>query len=104
MMVRWTVVFTLAVTLLVSFAVYPIKYDSKELQKEIRRLQRDVEQERVSIDILRAEWSYLTRPGRLKKLAKEKLSLQPIGIESRRIHVADLPYRRVVPSSLEEEQ
>lgn len=100
-MMRWIVLFTVVVALLASFAVYPIKYDSQELQKEIHRLKRDIEQERINIDILRAEWSFLTRPERLKKLAKKNLSLHPIGVESQGFHIEDLPFRSEVEHFLE---
>ena len=95
MTLRWIIAGGVAMALLASFIIYPIKYGSQELRQEIRLLKRDIEQERNNIDILRAEWSYLTRPQRLQNLAQQHLSLQPIGVESSRFHVADLPWRRV---------
>ena len=95
MILRWIMAGGLAMALLASFIIYPIKYGSQELRQEIRLLKQDIEQERISIDILRAEWSYLSRPQRLQDLAQKNLSLQPIGVEASRFHVADLPWRQV---------
>ena len=95
MLMRWIALSGMAAALLAAFVIYPIKYDSHELQEDIRFLEREIEQERVTIDVLRAEWSYLTRPQRLQELAREHLALQPVGIEASGFHVADLPWREV---------
>ena len=92
-MMRWVLLAAMLLVPFASLAVYPIKYDSQEIQDNIRLLQRDIEQERVTVDILRAEWSYLTRPERLQELTQEILTLAPVGIESMGFHVEDLPYR-----------
>ena len=92
---RWIIAGGVAMALLASFTNYPLKYGSQELQEEIHLLERDIEQEHINIDILRAEWSYLTRPQRLQTLAQQNLSLKPVGIEASRFHVADLPWRQV---------
>lgn len=56
-------------TLLVVF-VFAIKYSVQDLETEYESLNSQIEQEQRAIHILRAEWSYLNEPLRLKALAE----------------------------------
>ena len=60
-----------------AFLLYELKYETRLLEKESSRISREIERERQSIAILRAEWSYLTRPGRIETLADQLLHLRP---------------------------
>lgn len=60
-----------------AFLLYELKYETRLLEKESSRISREIETERQSIAILRAEWSYLTRPGRIETLAEQLLHLRP---------------------------
>lgn len=80
---------------LAPLAVYSIKYDAKSLRSEILQLEQDIQQEKNNIDILKAEWSFLTQPERLEKLASEMLNLAPAQSETMRFHIQDLPFRTV---------
>ena len=60
------------------FAVYHLKAQVEEREKELARIQRDIDSEREAIQMLRAEWSYLNQPERLRRLGAARLGLQPV--------------------------
>ncbi|HEY7609074.1 MAG TPA: hypothetical protein VIF14_07565 [Alphaproteobacteria bacterium] len=60
------------------FGLYNLKAQVEEQEKELARIQRAIEDEREAIQVLRAEWSYLNHPERLRRLAAAKLELQPV--------------------------
>lgn len=49
---------------------YSIKYDTEKQLAEIRSLKAQIETERETIELLRADWAFLTQPERLQKLAE----------------------------------
>jgi hypothetical protein len=58
--------------------LYNLKAQVEDQEKELARIQRAIEDERDTIQVLRAEWSYLNQPERLRRLAAAKLDLQPV--------------------------
>lgn len=62
------------------FAVYNLKGQVEEREKELAKVQRAIDDEREAIEVLRAEWSYLNRPERLRRLGAAKLDLAPVSI------------------------
>ena len=67
----------LVLAVLVSaFVLYSLEHSTRGLERNIARLQRDILEERESIKVLGAEWSSLSRPDRLQKLAQENLKLK----------------------------
>ncbi|MGB8313505.1 MAG: hypothetical protein WCE69_03375 [Aestuariivirga sp.] len=69
----------LVLTALVSaFFLYSLEHSTRGLERNIVKLQRDILEERESIKVLGAEWSSLTRPDRLQKLARENLKLETV--------------------------
>ncbi len=59
-------------------ATYGFKHDSRRVEQTIAELKRVIEDEHEAIAVLRAEWSYLIRPARLERLARERLGLVPL--------------------------
>lgn len=57
--------------------LYNLKAQVEDNEKELARVQRAIEDEREAIQVLRAEWSYLNQPDRLRRLAAAKLDLHP---------------------------
>lgn len=84
----------LAVLLLIGAAVtvYKIKYEATWQAVEVERLNRQIEREKVAINILNAEWAHLTRPDRIQNLAEKNLDLKPAD-PRQRIALIDLPVR-----------
>jgi hypothetical protein len=58
--------------------VYNLKAQVEDQEKELARIQRAIEDEREAIQVLRAEWSYLSQPVRLRRLAAAQLDLHPV--------------------------
>jgi cell division protein FtsL len=57
--------------------IYQVKYEARSLDEKIVILQRQIEAERDSLAVARAEWSLLNRPERIERLAEKYLELQP---------------------------
>lgn len=60
------------------FGLYNLKAQVEVREKELAKAQRAIEEEREAIEVLRAEWSYLNQPERLRRLAAVRLELQPV--------------------------
>src|SRR5262245_1433708 len=60
-----------------AYGIYQVKYDTRSFDVEIAALTKDIEAERDSVAVLRAEWSLLNRPERIERLAEKYLELQP---------------------------
>ena len=69
----------LVVAVLVSgFMLYSLEHATRRLERDIARLEQQISSSNEGIKLLGAEWSSLTRPGRLQRLAAEHLKLQTI--------------------------
>jgi len=67
---------TLAVSMGVSLFV--IKYQVQDLEDQLTKIDHQIVTERQTIHVLKAEWSHLNEPGRLRRLAVHYLGLVPI--------------------------
>lgn len=68
--------FILVLTVLISgFVLYSLEHRTRGLERDIVRAERGIDAEIESMRFLNAEWSSLTRPDRLKKLAEQHLGL-----------------------------
>ena len=63
---------------LCAFGIYLVKYRVQDLQAELAGLQREIAAEREAMHLLRAEWSYLSKPARLSALQKTYLQMVPV--------------------------
>lgn len=69
----------LVVAVLISaFFLYSLEHSTRGIERNIAKTQHDISNERESLKVLGAEWSSLTRPDRLQKLAQENLKLQTV--------------------------
>lgn len=57
--------------------IYQAKYEARGLDERIIVLNKEIEAERDSVAVLRAEWSLLNRPDRIERLAKKYIKLVP---------------------------
>jgi hypothetical protein len=73
--------------------LYGIAYEVEQMGKELAALEREIIEERESIHVLEAEWTYLARPERVEDLSGQFLPrLQ--GLTAERIGEYDvLPFR-----------
>lgn len=57
--------------------LFQTSYDVQDLEEKLAGLNRKIIQEQESIQILKAEWSYLNDPTKLEQMAQAYLALQP---------------------------
>jgi cell division protein FtsL len=82
--------------------VYLVKYSVQDVQRNVAAVKRDLAAERESLHLLKAEWAYLNRPERLRKLADRHLDLVPL--DSRTINqVGVLPAAATVEESVQQD-
>jgi cell division protein FtsL len=60
-----------------AYVIYQVKYETRGLDEQIVALSKEIEAERDSLAMLRAEWSLLNRPERIERLAGKYLHLAP---------------------------
>ncbi|ODR98100.1 hypothetical protein AUC68_11455 [Methyloceanibacter methanicus] len=61
-----------------AYVIYQVKYEARSLDEKIVVLQQQIEEERDTLAVARAEWSLLNRPERIERLAKKYLELSPV--------------------------
>ncbi len=77
-MIRHTTFLFLLLAGGLSVALFSIKYQVQDLEQDLAQLNKSIYQERQSLHVLRAEWSYLNNPERLAGLARRHLNMAPI--------------------------
>lgn len=90
-----------------AFGLYLVKYRVQAVREEITETARLLEEERESLHVVAAEWSYLTRPERIQQLAEKHLQMTPMQVQQLQT-LADIPYtpgvtpaeEQVIPASI----
>ncbi|MGB0681678.1 MAG: cell division protein FtsL [Magnetovibrionaceae bacterium] len=59
-------------------SLFLVKYEVRALEQELDQLNRQLSADRQAIHVLRAEWTHLNDPERLKDLARRYLDLVPV--------------------------
>lgn len=77
----------------VGVGLFFIKHEVKELEGRLAGLNQEIHREQEAIHVLRAEWSYLNDPARLRQLSERHLSMKPLGPNQ----VASLETLRMAP-------
>jgi len=88
----------IAAMLVAATITYTIKYDAERQIAVIAQLKRQIDSEKDTITLLRADWALMTQPGRLQSLVgvyAEELKLQPIEAEQLAMGVEDIPERQL---------
>ncbi|MBL8788961.1 MAG: hypothetical protein JNM45_00590 [Rhizobiales bacterium] len=95
----------LVMTVLASgYTLYGLEHSTRSEERKIAATKRKIDDAREAIKLLNAEWSSLTRPERIQKLAEQSLSLQPTRAQQF-VSVEDLLTKvpETVPVKLEKE-
>jgi len=58
--------------------IYQQKHETRQLEARAGELSREISEQTRALAVLRAEWTYLTRPERLEKIAQERMGLEPV--------------------------
>ncbi|MGD9639310.1 MAG: hypothetical protein AB7U85_09690 [Alphaproteobacteria bacterium] len=80
----------LFLAIFVGVGMYILKYEVKKLETELASLNDTIRKDQENIHVLKAEWSHLNNPERIKNLAERYIKLEPVSPEQI-IAVADLP-------------
>lgn len=61
-----------------AFGLFQLKYAVQARETELAALNRELLASKEAVQVLRAEWSYLSRPDRIAALAARHLALAPM--------------------------
>ncbi len=85
-------------TFFIMFAMFIMKNHVQNLEKELAVVNRDIESNIQRIHVLKAEWSYLNRPSRIRDLAQRYTPMK--SIESTQIvNYSALPFKYENPEN-----
>ncbi len=80
-MFRTSDIVLIAVMVSAAAFTYKTKHEAENRRDEVRRIETQIRLEQDTITLLKADWSLLTQPSRLQKLAdiyRTELALQPV--------------------------
>lgn len=63
----------------VGIGLFFVKHEVKEQEARLSELNREIERSQEAIHVLKAEWSYLNDPSRLRNLSEKFLSMKVMG-------------------------
>ncbi|MEP9396270.1 hypothetical protein [Mesorhizobium sp. KR2-14] len=96
-MFRTTDILLIAAMVSAAAFTYKVKHEAEEQLAAVRKIEQQIRFEEDSIDLLKADWSLLTQPSRLQKLAEtyqSELQLEPV--EARQVvELNEIPMRPV---------
>ena len=85
--ILWT-----TLTCVVIFGSFILKNQVYELEKELSRINKEIQSDAQNIQVLKAQWSQLNNPQRLRKLASEHILLNNVKAEQI-INYSALPFK-----------
>ena len=65
------------VVLALAFVLYSLEHRMRAGERAVAKLADEITEEREMIRLLEAEWSFLARPARLERLAREHAGMGP---------------------------
>ncbi len=70
----------------IGLTVFVVKVQVQDMEDQLAEFNRTVTEDRQAVHVLKAEWSYLNEPARLRALAERYLDLR--AIETRQVGTA----------------
>ncbi len=77
-MIRYSTLVFLLMAGVVALALFSVKCQVQDLEKELTQLNRSTIEDREAIRVLKAEWSHLNNFARLRALAGRHLGMKPL--------------------------
>jgi hypothetical protein len=77
-MIRQPTLVALALCMVLGFSLFQVKYDVQALEEQLIKIDRQTAADQEAIHVLKAEWSFLTKPARLAELSDRHLPLHPL--------------------------
>lgn len=84
-------VILITITCLLGFGILAMKNQVQTLEKQLAGINSDIQDDIKTIHVLKAEWSHLNNPSRLRKLASKHIFLNPVQPEQI-INYSALPF------------
>lgn len=91
----WVVAMVCAASLL-----YSVKYRVQSMDEQIASIRAQIAEERAAIHVLNAEWAYLSRPERIRRLAEKHLQQAEEMEGKQMLELADVPFSPDAPIQL----
>ena len=80
-MMRTSTLSILLSAIAIGIGLFMVKYRVQGLESQLDDLNRQIARDREALQVLRAEWSHLNEPRRLKILASRYLSMAPVSLD-----------------------
>jgi hypothetical protein len=80
--------------------LFLLKHEVQTMESRLAEVRRGIFQDQQATHVLKAEWSYLNDPARLRDLAERHLALKPVRA-TQIISIDALPRREAIPASME---
>ncbi len=77
-MIRPTIFMGVLLIAMLVFAVFQVEYRVHNLKTELEEINRQMIAGREEIHVLKAEWSYLNNPNRIRELSEKHLALDNV--------------------------
>ena len=68
----------LALTIMICFGLYRVTHAAQEREGDLKRVEAQITEQQRAIDVLKAEWTHLSQPGKVQAMAARYLNLQPM--------------------------
>lgn len=68
-------IIALLALLFAAYSLFEVKYRVQNLRRELVEMNRQMDNNREAMHVLKAEWAYLNKPERLRMLAEKHLAL-----------------------------
>lgn len=89
-MMRGMTILWAVLAVIIGIGLFLLKYEVRTLEGQLAGINRDIRANQEAIHVLRAEWSYLNDPERLRELNERHLGMKPFRGEQL-ANIADLP-------------
>ena len=77
-MIKYPSFLVVFVIIFIAISLYQIKFFITKKEMELARINKKIKNTQLDLYILKAELSYLKRPDRLEKIAKNKLEMRGV--------------------------
>jgi hypothetical protein len=77
-MIRRSTLFTSLLAVLTGIALFVVKYQVQDFEGTLTKINREISDHRQAVHVLKAEWSHLNEPNRLRYLTVRYLDLGPL--------------------------
>ena len=77
-MIRRSTLLTSLMAITTGLALFVVKHQVQDLEGTLTKITREISNNRQAVHVLKAEWSHLNEPNRLRNLTARHLDLGPL--------------------------